>query len=208
MDDLVEIGDLENYVRSTSCMLLFLSKGYFRSRNCLREIQSTVRTVVPTVHSPCTRGALTAYLRCTHHLQVVESKPFVLVHETDQGKGGLPLDESRVECPAEMRNVLFTYSTRAADGGAATPVEQPGAATARQVVAWHRVRDFQLLSLRLICSEILHATPYYLNIAQPGQCAAPKPSQQPVPPPFAPGGPPRPLGAALCEGRTPTAWVP
>ena len=31
MDDLVEIGELENYVRSTCCMLLFLSKGYFRS---------------------------------------------------------------------------------------------------------------------------------------------------------------------------------
>ena len=29
-----------------------------------------------------------------------------------------------------------------------------------QVVAWHRIKDFQLLSLRLICSRILHTPPY------------------------------------------------
>ena len=47
MDDLVEIGDLEKYVRSTSCMLLFLSKGYFRSTNCLRELRSTIGELWP-----------------------------------------------------------------------------------------------------------------------------------------------------------------
>ena len=132
VDDLVEIGDLENYVRSTSCMLLFLSKGYFKSRNCLREIRSTV----------------------------VEEKPFVLVHERDSGKGGLSLDESVDECPVEMRGSIFTYAIHEQDA----EFHMHGAA--RQVVPWHRVKDFQLLSLRLICSEILHTTPYYLNIAR------------------------------------------
>jgi hypothetical protein len=40
VDDLVEIGDLENYVRSTQCMLLFLSKGYFCSRKCGASIRT------------------------------------------------------------------------------------------------------------------------------------------------------------------------
>ena len=38
VDDLVEIGDLEGYVQSTSCMLLFLSKGYFRSGKCVLSL--------------------------------------------------------------------------------------------------------------------------------------------------------------------------
>ena len=32
MDDLEEIGELDAYVHRTCCMLLFLSKGYFRSK--------------------------------------------------------------------------------------------------------------------------------------------------------------------------------
>ena len=38
VDDLVEIGELEGYVQSTSCMLLFLSKGYFRSGKCVLSL--------------------------------------------------------------------------------------------------------------------------------------------------------------------------
>ena len=49
VDDLVEIGALETYVRSTSCMLLFLSKGYFRSTNCLRELRATIDELRPFV---------------------------------------------------------------------------------------------------------------------------------------------------------------
>ena len=37
------------YVRSTSCMLLFLSKGYFRSTNCLRELRATIDELRPFV---------------------------------------------------------------------------------------------------------------------------------------------------------------
>ena len=52
-------------------MMFFLSKGYFRSRNCLKEIRATI----------------------------VFKKPLVLVHEADPGKGGLTLDASKEECP-------------------------------------------------------------------------------------------------------------
>ena len=78
----------------------------------------------------------------------------MLVHESDAGKGGLQLEASKAESPAEMREHIFMHGV---SGGAAP---EP-----RQVVAWHRVKDFQLLSLRLICSRILHTTPYYLNVA-------------------------------------------
>ena len=42
-----DIGDLEGYVRATSVMLFFLSKKYFQSRNCLREIRASLEQEKP-----------------------------------------------------------------------------------------------------------------------------------------------------------------
>ena len=110
VDDLVEIGELENYVRSTCCMLLFLSKGYFRSGNCLKEIRATVN----------------------------QNKPFVLVHEADPAKGGLKLEQSREECPAEIREIIFTQCEYDED----LCVRRVGSEEAmpRQVITWMRVK--------------------------------------------------------------------
>ena len=62
MDDLEDIGDLEKYVNESGGMLLFLSRGYFHSRNCLREVVATLD----------------------------QKKAFVLVHEKDSACGGCP----------------------------------------------------------------------------------------------------------------------
>ena len=61
--DLQDIGDLEGYVRATDVMLFFLSKHYFTSRNCLREVKASI----------------------------AEQRPLVLVHEQQEEKGGGPL---------------------------------------------------------------------------------------------------------------------
>ena len=80
VDDLEDIGNLEAYVGATGVMLLFLSKKYFQSRNCLREISSSLE----------------------------QDKPLVLVHEQQQDKGGAPLDVLKAECrDDEMRGKLF-----------------------------------------------------------------------------------------------------
>ena len=47
VDDLQDIGDLEGYVRATGVMLFFLSKEYFQSRNCLREIRASLEQEKP-----------------------------------------------------------------------------------------------------------------------------------------------------------------
>jgi len=60
-------------------VLCFLSKGYLRSTNCLREI----------------RAALAM------------GKPLVLVHEADPAKGGGTLAELRSECPVELQAAIF-----------------------------------------------------------------------------------------------------
>ena len=70
MDDLEDISQLEVYVKASQTVLIFLSKGYFFSANCLRELD-------------CARA---------------HSKPLILVHEPDMGHGGAPLDTLRTNC--------------------------------------------------------------------------------------------------------------
>ena len=42
VDDLEEISALEEYIDQTCVILIFLSKGYFLSRNCMREVRAAV----------------------------------------------------------------------------------------------------------------------------------------------------------------------
>ena len=113
VDDLEDIGSLEQYIEQTQCMLLLLTRGYFHSRNCLREIDATL----------------------------AQEKPYFLVHEADEAKGGGPLPMIKQECASkrpEMAEVLFNEE--------------------QLIVPWHRVADFQLLTLRIIAERIVAAT--------------------------------------------------
>jgi hypothetical protein len=49
VDDLEEIGDLEGYIDRTSTILIYCSKGYFQSKNCMRELVSTAIKQKPTI---------------------------------------------------------------------------------------------------------------------------------------------------------------
>ena len=60
-------------------VLCFLSRGYLRSTNCLREVRAALEM----------------------------TKPLVLVHEADPDKGGGTLAELRSECPEELRAAIF-----------------------------------------------------------------------------------------------------
>ena len=40
--DLEDIGDLEGYIAATEDVMIFCSKGYFQSKNCMRELRSAV----------------------------------------------------------------------------------------------------------------------------------------------------------------------
>ena len=62
-------------------MNVFLSHSYFKSKNCLREVQATVD----------------------------KKKPFMCTHEADQSKGGGPLEEIQSEVEDEQLNhAIFT----------------------------------------------------------------------------------------------------
>lgn len=67
VDDLEEIGDLERYIDLSAHILVYCSRGYFKSKNCMRELIAAT-----------TKG-----------------KPVVALLEPDASRGGLTLDEIR-----------------------------------------------------------------------------------------------------------------
>lgn len=79
VDDLREIGKLEEYVEQSQCILFFLSKGYFFSKNCLRELDHTLKL----------------------------NKPLILVHEIDPSHGGAEMDVLLQDATAKGRVELF-----------------------------------------------------------------------------------------------------
>ena len=44
-----EIGDLEGYIDRTTTILVYCSKGYFQSRNCMRELISATIKQKPAI---------------------------------------------------------------------------------------------------------------------------------------------------------------
>ena len=194
VDDLEGIDKLEEYIGASALIMFFLSRNYFNSRNCLREI----------------RAALS------------QQKPLVLMHEYDPAKGGLPLRDSRDECPENMQAIIFdgvpytpivsatgevTFSIARANNppgdtrrsrktsddlmssrvSSFTPRFKDGpksrfseADRATEVIAWHRIRDFQLLSLKLLCQRVLKASPLYGGVVSKG-AAPPSSSRKSLP---------------------------
>merc|ERR1712060_1026208 len=61
-----------------------------------------------------------------------------LVHEMDETKGGVKLQEAHDECPEDIRGFIFN---------------------GRKPIRWHRLADFQSLSIKLIGEAIVRAMP-------------------------------------------------
>jgi hypothetical protein len=108
VDDLEEIGNLSMYIRQTHCVLFYLSKGYFFSLNCRKEIDASI----------------------------VNRNPIILLHESDRNRGGAPLSQFKTDCPEDWREDVFP--------------------TRRPVIPWMRVKEFKLITLKMIVSSLLH----------------------------------------------------
>ena len=74
VDDLEEIGALEDYVDKSDVILVLATRGYFESRNCLRELQFAVKA----------------------------KKQIICMIEPDRAKGGLTLPEIKEQLKAEV----------------------------------------------------------------------------------------------------------
>ena len=111
VDDLESIGKLEEYIDASQVIMIFVSKGYFKSGNCLREARHAVAI----------------------------DKPLTLMRDGDRGEMSVA-DIKRDECPDELLDDIF-------DG--------------REVIEWHRIKDFQLISLKLLAEQLLLGCPEY-----------------------------------------------
>jgi len=80
VDDLESIEELERHIKESKVALCFLSRGYFKSRNAMREM----------------------------HAAIGAQKTLVIVHETrSHENGGAPLPDLEGECPVEYRDAVF-----------------------------------------------------------------------------------------------------
>jgi hypothetical protein len=74
-------------------------------------------------------------------------KPVAAVHEADEGRGGAPLATLRTDCISKKRATFRIFD-------------------AAPIIQWHRIYDFQLLSLKLIAERIVRATPDLVEFSQ------------------------------------------
>ena len=61
VDDLEEIGDLEGYIERTERILVYCSKAYFKSKNCMRELVSAAKMgkeIIALVDLDASKGCL------------------------------------------------------------------------------------------------------------------------------------------------------
>ena len=119
MDDLESIDALEEYVDGSQVIMIFVSAGYFKSANCLREVKAANSNPSP---SPSPNPNPNPNPNLTHNpnqvkAAVTKAKPLSLVF--DPVRGGAPLETIReVECPAELRDIF----------------------NGRSVIEWHRIK--------------------------------------------------------------------
>ena len=132
VDDLKDIGSLEEYSQRSQVILFFLSCGYFRSKARSRRPvprsgssgSQRTRVCCDPRHSPrLTARLLACHQNCLREIRssLEQSKPIVLVQEADPAKGGATLQALREDmCPVghvvsfELPPTLTEYADRLA----------------------------------------------------------------------------------------------
>ncbi|EOD17405.1 hypothetical protein EMIHUDRAFT_210090 [Emiliania huxleyi CCMP1516] len=142
VDDLKDIGALEEYIQRSQVVLFFLSRGYFRSQ--ARPSNAATAALWPHLPLPAPQNCLRE-VRSSLEMD----KPLVLVQEADPEKGGGTLQALRDECPEDLQPAIFDKDW--------------------PLTIWYRSDEFQLISLKII-AEALRATASHsavLSISRP-----------------------------------------
>ena len=129
---------LESYISRSQVILIFLSRGYFKSK---------VLACIPLCDRlPSTSPAAPSAQNCLREVRAAlsQGKPIILVQEADPDKGGGSLEALRSECPEDLQPAIFD-------------ADWP-------LVVWMRIEDFQRVSLKMI-AEVMPA-PFYLDCGE------------------------------------------
>ena len=133
VDDLDDIGALEEYIGRSQMILFFLSKGYFRSKAIMPpRTPLNGHSYAPEHMAHHLFGRLAQNCLREVRSSLSMRKPLVLVQEAHPAKGGT-LEELRAECPEDLQAAVFDADWRR-----------------RKLAVWHRVEEFQLVSLKII----------------------------------------------------------
>ena len=114
VDDLEDISDLEGYIDRTVTILVFCSKGYFQSKNCMRELRSST----------------------------AKGKPMIAVLDPDSTSGHLTVDDIGRELTVAETEHFAAWGFEG-DGGPSAQ-ECYEALLAQPPVEWNRIGAFQV----------------------------------------------------------------
>ena len=184
--------------------MIFISKGYFLSKNvracCTLSLQLRASPAASPFHAPRRRASSShpSLLRASLRLQCLREARYALAKEKrlalahDPVRGGASVDYIKEEeCPAEMLSGVFTkkkvlmerglsrreqISTSTKESPSSVTIEESASeqVVPRDVIEWHRIKDFQLVSLKLLAEQLLLGCPNYddltsLKVYVPGE---------------------------------------
>jgi len=138
VDDLEEIGELEGYVNRTSIILVYCSKGYFTSKNCMRELVASTtlqKPIIALTDPDASRGGMSL---AEVHSQLIEADALAIkwgFHGADTPSSGTEYQEAYLWPGGEMlHEYLF---------GEHEPIE------------WNRIGHFQDITMRQVAERLL-----------------------------------------------------
>jgi hypothetical protein len=141
VENLTNIGALEQLIESSDSVLVFLSTGYFKRWNCLREVNEAI----------------------------VQKKDIILLRESAEMHGGghmqLVMDE------IETQKKLFTEFAVSAKGRKENSIDIKAGVFGDdpQVLLWHRVLELKRVTLKMICQRVLQQQGRESDLTIPGE---------------------------------------
>jgi hypothetical protein len=152
VENLTDIGALEQLIKSSDSVLVFLSTGYFKRWNCLREANEAI----------------------------VQDKDIILLRESAEMHGGghmqLVMDE------IEAQKVLFADFAEAGKSsgkGSSVDIKASLFGNDLPVLLWHRVLELKRVTLKMVCQRVLQQQGRESDLTIPGELT---PDQVQLPP--------------------------
>lgn len=161
VDNLDDIGKLEDYVRQSAVIVIFLSQGYFRYAEAAstHPLRTRPRPGPLSPHPTPFRSSANCRRELYTTLQL--RKPMVVVREADAEKGGQSIyehiAECRLACIDEKPSAYPEYTG---------PEEVIKALFSEEPILWVRASGFQLESVKMTALRMLRCLPYYTSSPQ------------------------------------------
>jgi hypothetical protein len=152
VENLTNIGALEQLIESSDSVLVFLSNGYFERWNCLREANEAV----------------------------AQDKDIILLRESAKMHGGghmqLVMDE--LETQKELL-IEFAAAAKSSERENSIDIKAGLFGDDPQVLLWHRVLELKRVTLKMICQRVLQQQGRESDLTIPGELT---PDQVQLPP--------------------------